>query len=179
MVCEAIIKLNKGRTGASLPAIKKYMEENYELPESYGPHLKKAIQSLLEKEKLLKVKASYKLDPNFRKSYMKENHIVVEKKEKEESEEESEEKKALKEKKKKEKKEATKEKKAPKEKKEKKEKKKKEEKAPRVAKPTTTKKKNLKESSKVEGPRTADRSKKQAASARTARAKARDKARED
>ena len=170
MVCEAVIQLRK-RTGASLPAIKSYLEEKYELPENYNVHLKAAIKKLLEKEQLIKVKASYKLDPEFKKQYMKENHIVLEKKEEEEEEEKP--------KKKETKKTEKKEEKPKKEKKEKKEAKEtKEKKEPRVAK-APAKKKNLKESSKVEGPRTADRSKKQAASARVSRAKNRDKVRDE
>ena len=181
MVLEAIIQLRK-RNGASLPAIKKYMEEKYELPETYNTHLKLAMKKLVEEDKLVKVKGSFKVEQDFKKSYMRENKIVLEKKESDD-EEEKETKKEKKSKKeessddesedeKKEKKKSTK-------KSTKKSKKDEDKKAPRVSKPKTTKKKNLKESSKIEGPRTESRVKKATSTARTARSKARDAARED
>ncbi|EFC38260.1 predicted protein [Naegleria gruberi] len=86
MVLEAIIQLRK-RNGASLPAIKKYMEEKYELPETYNTHLKLAIKKLVESEKLVKVKGSYKVEADYKKSYMKENKIVLEKKESDDEDE--------------------------------------------------------------------------------------------
>merc|ERR1711934_712259 len=60
MIKEAIVAL-KDRTGSSTIAIKKYMEANYKLSETFGTDLSKALKRFVESGKLIKVKASYKL----------------------------------------------------------------------------------------------------------------------
>merc|ERR1711934_447970 len=60
MIKEAIVAL-KDRTGSSTIAIKKYMEANYKLSETFGTALSKALKRFVESGKLIKVKASYKL----------------------------------------------------------------------------------------------------------------------
>merc|ERR1712216_874527 len=60
MIKEAIVAL-KDRTGSSTIAIKKYMEANYKLSETFGTALSKALKRFVESGKLTKVKASYKL----------------------------------------------------------------------------------------------------------------------
>merc|ERR1711934_252808 len=60
MIKEAIVAL-KDRTGSSTIAIKKYMEANYKLSETFGTALSKALKRFVESGKLIKVKVSYKL----------------------------------------------------------------------------------------------------------------------
>ena len=60
MVKAAILAL-KDRNGSSVPAIAKYLAANYKLPDNFKKILSTQLKNLVKSEKLLKVKASYKL----------------------------------------------------------------------------------------------------------------------
>ncbi|EGG13855.1 histone H1 [Cavenderia fasciculata] len=59
----AAIAHYKDRTGSSIHAIKKYMEENYTLGDNWETHFKVQLKRAKEDGKLVQVKASYKLPP--------------------------------------------------------------------------------------------------------------------
>ncbi|CAM9090633.1 unnamed protein product, partial [Chrysoparadoxa australica] len=67
MVKAGILEL-KERNGTSIQALKKYITTNYKTVD-FKPHLlRKALKSGVESEKLVKVKASYKLAPSEKKA---------------------------------------------------------------------------------------------------------------
>lgn len=68
MVKDAIVSL-KERTGSSSVAIKKFVESKYQgLPSNFSVHLSNALKKLTANGKLVKVKASYKLGEELKKT---------------------------------------------------------------------------------------------------------------
>ncbi|KAL6069743.1 Prenyltransferase and squalene oxidase repeat protein [Balamuthia mandrillaris] len=66
MITQALVHYND-KTGSSVPAITKYLRQEYsDLPESFERNLKLQLKRLVDSEKLVKVKASYRLSPKLR-----------------------------------------------------------------------------------------------------------------
>ena len=79
MVKAAILAL-KDRNGSSVPAIAKYLAANYKLPDNFKKILSTQLKNLVKSEKLVKVKASYKLGEALKKAPKKPKKKVVKKK---------------------------------------------------------------------------------------------------
>mmetsp|Transcript_12578 Transcript_12578/g.33475 ORF Transcript_12578/g.33475 Transcript_12578/m.33475 type:complete len:99 (+) Transcript_12578:190-486(+) len=65
---KAAISTLKERSGTSLPALKKYIEGNFNVPDNYNVVLKRVLKSMVSSGKLVKVKASFKLGEALKKA---------------------------------------------------------------------------------------------------------------
>ena len=63
-----------------MPAIAKYLAANYKLPDNFKKILSTQLKNLVKSEKLVKVKASYKLGEALKKAPKKPKKKVVKKK---------------------------------------------------------------------------------------------------
>ena len=85
-LCEPCVKVKaailalKDRNGSSVPAIAKYLAANYKLPDNFKKILSTQLKNLVKSEKLVKVKASYKLGEALKKAPKKPKKKVVKKK---------------------------------------------------------------------------------------------------
>ena len=66
MVKSAILAL-KEKTGSSVAAIAKFLAANYKLPDNFKKILSTQLKNLVKSEKLVKIKASYKLGEALKK----------------------------------------------------------------------------------------------------------------
>jgi len=81
MIAEAIYEEKKWTKGSSRQAITKFIVANYDVdPEIVSKHITKAIRSLVDEDKLVKNKGSFKLAPKFKNSFKKETGKVTPKK---------------------------------------------------------------------------------------------------
>merc|ERR1712060_927869 len=78
MIKEAIVAL-KDRTGSSTIAIKKYMEANYKLSETFGTALSKALKRFVKRKTVVKKKPATKKKTVAKKKVAKKPKKVVKK----------------------------------------------------------------------------------------------------
>jgi len=83
MIAEAIYEEKKWTKGSSRQAIAKFIVANYDVdPEIVNTHITKALRSLVEEDKLVKNKGSFKLSPKFKNSFKKDTGKATPKKKK-------------------------------------------------------------------------------------------------